>query len=220
MAVFGVDDRAAVWMGHRGFESANDLRYCRTAVTPPGDPCHRRHRPWALAFSLRTLKRLCTGANVKILLAIDDSAGSEAAVRAIIEQASERRTQLKVLHVVKSPSAALEFAIEAASQVAGYPATLEPEIAEASKRARGLVQQTVEQLRSEGLQATGTVICGDPKSVIIDTAAQWDADLIVVGARGQSDLERFLTGSVCDAVARHADCSVEIVRPRKNLPTG
>jgi hypothetical protein len=36
--------------------------------------------------------------------------------------------------------------------------------------------------------------------------------LIVVGSHGQRGIRRFLLGSVADFVARHATCSVEIVR--------
>ena len=47
---------------------------------------------------------------------------------------------------------------------------------------------------------------------IIDSAAEWRADLIVVGSHGRSGIPRFLLGSVAEFVARHAKCSVEIVR--------
>jgi len=53
---------------------------------------------------------------------------------------------------------------------------------------------------------------GNPKSKIIDAAAQWHADLIVLGSHGRTGLDRFLTGSVVDTVMRHAHCSVELVR--------
>jgi nucleotide-binding universal stress UspA family protein len=43
-------------------------------------------------------------------------------------------------------------------------------------------------------------------------AEEQDADLIVVGARGLTGLERFLLGSVSSKLAHHAPCSVMIVR--------
>jgi nucleotide-binding universal stress UspA family protein len=67
-------------------------------------------------------------------------------------------------------------------------------------------------LRSKGLEVTTAVDWGDPRPKIIDDAAKWGADLIVVGSHGCKGLERFFLGSVSDAVARHAGCSVEIVR--------
>jgi nucleotide-binding universal stress UspA family protein len=48
--------------------------------------------------------------------------------------------------------------------------------------------------------------------VLLETAEAFGADLIVVGSHGHGKLDRFLMGSVAQAVALHATCSVEIVR--------
>lgn len=48
--------------------------------------------------------------------------------------------------------------------------------------------------------------------VILDCATEWRADLIVVGSHGRKGVTRFVLGSVSEAVARHAHCSVEIAR--------
>jgi len=53
----------------------------------------------------------------------------------------------------------------------------------------------------------------DPKRLIVEEAASWNADCIFLGARGHSRLERFLLGSVAAAVAARATCTVEVVRP-------
>ena len=52
----------------------------------------------------------------------------------------------------------------------------------------------------------------DPRAAIVDYAANWKADLIVLGSHGRKGLDRFLIGSVAEFVARHAFCSVQIVR--------
>jgi nucleotide-binding universal stress UspA family protein len=62
------------------------------------------------------------------------------------------------------------------------------------------------------MKATADVEPGNPKSAIIDAANKWHADLIVLGSHGRSAVQRFLMGSVSEAVVRHAHCSVEIVR--------
>lgn len=80
------------------------------------------------------------------------------------------------------------------------------------KPAEALVERTAELLRARGPKATTDVEWGDPRSKIIEAAKEWHADLIVLGSRGCKGLERFLMGSVSEAVARHALCSVEIVR--------
>jgi nucleotide-binding universal stress UspA family protein len=62
------------------------------------------------------------------------------------------------------------------------------------------------------MKVTTAVQQGDPKSMTIDASAEWHADLIVVGSHGRNALDRFLMGRGSEAIARHAPCSVEIVR--------
>jgi Universal stress protein family len=56
-----------------------------------------------------------------------------------------------------------------------------------------------------------------PKTIILDEATQWGADLIVLGSHGRRGAERFLMGSISEAVAMHAHCSVEVVRMKSAL---
>lgn len=86
-----------------------------------------------------------------------------------------------------------------------------------AKQAEELVAKIAETLRTKTLKVTATVARGDPKSQILDAARKWKAELIVLGSLGQTGLERFLMGSVSIAVARHASCSVEVVRIRPAL---
>lgn len=54
-----------------------------------------------------------------------------------------------------------------------------------------------------------------PYQVILHEAEEWNADLIVVGSHGRSGFDRVVMGSVSEAVALHAKCSVEVVRERR-----
>ena len=67
-------------------------------------------------------------------------------------------------------------------------------------------------LASAGLKATEAVFSGNAKEVILEEARKWDADLIVVGSHGRRGFKRFLLGSVSEAVAMNAHCSVVVVR--------
>jgi nucleotide-binding universal stress UspA family protein len=60
-----------------------------------------------------------------------------------------------------------------------------------------------------------SILPGSPKAVILEEAEAFGADLIVVGSHGHGALERFLLGSVSQAMTLHARCSVEIVRSPK-----
>ena len=77
---------------------------------------------------------------------------------------------------------------------------------------RALVDRIAEELRRAGFKAQTRVEVGDAREGILDCAAEWGADLIIVGSHGQRGIQRFLLGSVSEFVARHAKCSVEIVR--------
>lgn len=145
---------------------------------------------------------------MRIVLAVDGSPFSDAAVQALIAHPKSKDAEIRVLHVVEPPN------LLATREMGGYDSALEKAWEAEKKQAQLLVEKTVEFLRTNGLKATGTVENGDAKSKILEIAKEWRADLIVLGSHGRKGLEHFLLGSVSEGVARHADCSVEIVRIR------
>jgi nucleotide-binding universal stress UspA family protein len=68
------------------------------------------------------------------------------------------------------------------------------------------------QLRKRGFQAEGVIREGDPETAILEYARNWGADLIVVGSRDRSLLERLLLGSVSQTVVKHSPCSVLVIK--------
>jgi nucleotide-binding universal stress UspA family protein len=143
---------------------------------------------------------------MKILLAIDNSKFSEAAIEAVIAQARSKDTEVRVLHVVEPPS------LLVTREMGGYDPALETVWDEETKQAQVLVTKAAETLHSHGMKTSTAVEQGDPKSKIIDASEDWHADLIVLGSHGRNALDRFLMGSVSEAIVRHARCSVEVVR--------
>jgi nucleotide-binding universal stress UspA family protein len=138
---------------------------------------------------------------MKILLAIDDSKFSEAATQAVIAQYQPRGTEITVLHVV-------DIAIPIpTSDAAGFRQ-------ESLRQGKELVLRAAQLLGNAGYAAETAVEEGDARSKIIDYAARWNAELVVVGSHGRTGLDHLLMGSVSETVARHAPCSVEIVRIR------
>lgn len=53
---------------------------------------------------------------------------------------------------------------------------------------------------------------GEPATVIVETAAETGADLIVMGTMGRSGLTRLVMGSVAEEVLRRSPCPVLTVR--------
>ena len=151
---------------------------------------------------------------MKILLAIDDSKFSEAAIRMVVAQNRPQDTEVLVLHVLESIE--IIFPQLAAEYSSGYyppePVDLDKLREQRRKPTRELVADTAEKLRCAGFPVDTTVTEGDARDEIIDKAAEWHADLIVVGSHGRKGFDRFLLGSVSEFVTRHARCSVQIVR--------
>jgi nucleotide-binding universal stress UspA family protein len=140
---------------------------------------------------------------MRILLAIDDSKFSEAATQAVIAQHHPQGTQVKILNVVD-----LQIPIPT-SYAAGFRE-------ESLKHGQEVVRRAEQMLKKTGYTVETAVEEGDPRSKIIDQAAQWNAELIVLGSHGRRGVDYFLMGSVSEAVVRHAPCSVEVVRMPKS----
>ena len=140
---------------------------------------------------------------MKILLAIDDSKFSEAAVKSLPGQFRPQDTEVRVLHVVEPTVIS-----EPPQMSRGYYPELEDQLSQAHE----MVERAAKTLSSAGFSVATSVVTGDARSVILDDAAEWHADLIVLGSHGRTGLGRFFLGSVSEAVARHARCSVQIVR--------
>jgi len=138
---------------------------------------------------------------MKILMAVDDSKFSTEVLRATVALFRTENTEVRVLHVLQP------IASPPPQMAPGYA----PELEVQKKPAQELVERMAKELRSSGFKADTAVMVGDVRETIIDSAADWGANLIVVGSHGRG-IQRFLLGSVAEFVARHAKCSVEIVR--------
>ena len=139
---------------------------------------------------------------MKIVIAVDDSEFSKDVLQATVKQFRTENTEVRVLHVLQP------IAPAAPEMAAGYA----PELEVQKKPASELVDRIAKELVSAGFKVKTGVEIGDIRETIIESAAAWNADLIVVGSHGRRGIRRFTLGSVAEFVARHAKCSVEIVR--------
>lgn len=151
---------------------------------------------------------------MRILVATDGSTCSALAVRSVAKRPWPKDAQVLVVTAVQlvAPDA-LHFSSSLAPE---YPTALLAEIwKEAEAQAGEAVIDARKILEGAGLKVStyqSTPACA-PRVVILDEACKWDADLIVVGSHGRHGVDRLLMGSVSEAVAFHANCSVEVVRP-------
>ena len=67
-------------------------------------------------------------------------------------------------------------------------------------------------VEAQGGKAVVHLVDNDAADALLDVAQEVGADLIVVGSRGLSKIERFTMGSVSHKVFHHAPCSVMVVK--------
>ena len=140
---------------------------------------------------------------MKILLAVDDSECSREAVKQVAAYFNPKTTQIKLLHVIAPP-----YYSTPPQMARGYA----PEMEAVEKNVAAEMDHFAEMLRRAGFAVDCAVETGEVRSMIIDFAANWGADLVVMGSRGYKGLTRLLLGSVAESVVRHAHCSVLVIR--------
>jgi nucleotide-binding universal stress UspA family protein len=136
----------------------------------------------------------------KIVLAIDRSASSRAAVAAIVQLAAPLKSEVLVLHV---------WNLETRVREGAWDIETLPE-------ARKLVDGVLDGLREAGVKASGEVVnaAGAKVGPAIEEAAEaFGADLVAVGSRGLSDLAGVFTGSVSHRLLADLDCPVLVASP-------
>ena len=150
---------------------------------------------------------------MKVLLAIDGSPFSHAAVSEVAARPWPNGTLVEVLTVIHS---AVPMAIDPAFVIAA----IHVDQVEAQRPfASALVDAAAEQIRrsAPNVLVTARVLTGPPKDVIVEEAGNWNADLIVMGSHGYGRFRRMILGSVAGAVVANAPCSVQVVRAKHLL---
>jgi len=147
---------------------------------------------------------------MNILLALDHSSCSQAAVTALCEGYRAEHAVVRILHVVEWPHR-LPTAFTFAEGAHAAECILDAH-RDLLKSAEELVARAASQLRAAGFGVTTHVIEGEVRDLILAMAVGWPADTIVLGSHGRRGLDRLLLGSVSDSVVRQAPCSVVVIR--------
>jgi len=140
---------------------------------------------------------------MKVLIAVDDSEFSQGAVQNVADLFNPQTTEVMLLTALVPTYHSIP------PQMSRF---YEPEMGQREKEARTLLDCYSTKLRAAGFVVDTALENGDARSTIVDSAAQWGADLIVIGSHGHKGWERLLLGSVAESVVRHATCSVLVVR--------
>jgi nucleotide-binding universal stress UspA family protein len=136
----------------------------------------------------------------KILVAVDHSEMSDRAVLAARDLALLSKGEVWVLHLREREMGAKTGVLR---------------IDETTKDANAEVAASVEVLTQAGVKAHGEVrntIFGYAAREIVNDAIEVDADVIVMGSRGRSDIAGLLLGSTAHKVIHLSDRPVLVVR--------
>jgi nucleotide-binding universal stress UspA family protein len=153
---------------------------------------------------------------MKVLLAIDGSSQSQAAVAETAGLPWPRETEVEILTVIHPT---IPLLTEPTLVIAAMSMQ---EAEEQRQRAPLLVQVASQQIRrgAPNVSVRTKILDGVPAHVIVEEARDWSADLIVLGSHGYGFMKRMLLGSVAGAVVANAHCSVHVVRSTRAADNG
>ena len=148
---------------------------------------------------------------MRILLAVDGSPCSEAAVDEVASRPWPSNSELRIVSAFQIP---LGPTPETWAILPEYYDEMERAVREQAQKVVDVSFARLKKALAQTVNVTVQVLAGSPQSAILEEAERWKADLIVVGSHGYGTWHRLVLGSVSQAVVLHAKCSVEVVRRR------
>lgn len=143
----------------------------------------------------------------KIILATDFSEASQDAVRYAVWMAQSLKGELKLLHVFE-PSG-----WEVPSPYY-YTPGFEEWVDASLEKTRQKGKESLDELaKSLDMQVETIFVEGRTGKVIVRTAAEHNADLLILGTHGYTGWNHLTLGSIAEYVVRHASCPVLTVKP-------
>ena len=142
---------------------------------------------------------------VSVLLALDGSKPSKFAANRVKEWLSPEVVTLQLVSVVPD-------ILTDASQKILPKSRLKALVAPLRQQAQECLEQYRELFLKEGFQVTGKRLQGNPREQIVESVPTCHAQLVVMGSKGLTGVERFTMGSVSEWVSAYAPSSVLVVR--------
>ena len=138
----------------------------------------------------------------QIVVGVDGSEISTAAVRFAFQEAARRHVGVIAVHAAMARQRHPSY---------GGPAAIAEQVEQQ------LFDESLDHLRVPGIHLQTKLVHSHPAQALIDESA--DAELVVVGSHGSGGFAGMLLGSVSQAVLQHAGCPVAVVRPRRATST-
>ena len=139
-----------------------------------------------------------------IVVGVDGSPGSRAALRWALAEARLRHTPLRVVSAWTFPYATVAYGMAASIDADQITRELERE-------AQSLLDELLAEVGTdaEGVSVEKVIVEGPAPRVLLEQAEQ--AELLVVGSRGLGGFKGLLLGSVSQQCIHHARCPVLVV---------
>ncbi len=137
-----------------------------------------------------------------LLVALDGSELSDYVIQTLQTLHLQPETKVILTHVISTSGTDVEVAVDRPqSDAEGLPY-------------RHIEKQLQSYQQELACQTELEIVTGDPAEEIIRLANIYRADLIVIGNRGLTGLNRIIKGSVSSQVVEDAHCSVLVVKPK------
>lgn len=144
----------------------------------------------------------------RILVPVDGSDTSFAAVQQAIELALACEAEIKFLYVVNLEDSLLT------PPVIGKAEAETSVLEDVIDKGRRILDEVLDTV-PDAVKAKGHCVSGNPETVILREASAGNYDLIVMGSRGLGAIRSVLMGSVSSYVLNNAKCSVMLVKADK-----
>jgi nucleotide-binding universal stress UspA family protein len=157
----------------------------------------------------------------KILVGIDGSEKSQKALDYALEIAEKFSASIQILNVFQplpefgNQPDMLQPVVSGYPQgQTGYSSDLASFMKELRKMHEAILSRATDRATKlkPNLKINSELTEGDPSSQIVETAANGQFNLIIIGHKGESKFNEFLLGSTSERVAHQAKCAVLIVK--------
>jgi nucleotide-binding universal stress UspA family protein len=156
-----------------------------------------QHAPCPVAV----VRSASTGERRRVVVGVDGSVGSEAALAWALDAARRRETSVHAVCAYKQPSGLT---------TGGFTnAGLLPMLRDSLARSAERILDAAEQWSTSDVAVSTASVCGPAADSLLAAAA--DSDLLVVGSRGRGGFESLLLGSVSQRCAARTDRVVVVV---------
>lgn len=146
----------------------------------------------------------------QILIAVDGSPYSDHIIDYGVWIAEKMDSKIAVVHINELPMAA-PFTVDPLSN---EPSNMVMGVMQAQEDANKELFKYIQKTWGKEIPLHIYAKVGKPKDEILATAAECNADLIILGTHGRVGFDHFISGSVAEGVVRKAKCPVLIIPNR------